>query len=104
MLAPDDLKQAIAALWQLKPPGPDNLFSAPAFVQLRETCQRLYPRAGSKDALSFALGDALRALGMPCNLTSDNAKLVLPVDIAAKRLDAGFRCTHSKRVYLCPLD
>lgn len=101
---PHDLTQAVAALWQLEPPGPNSLFSAPEFVRLRETCQRLYPNAGSKDALSFALSNALRTLGLPSGLAQHNIHFALPVEIAAASLDAAFRRTQSTRIHLCPLD
>ena len=104
ILPPHDLTQAVAALWQLEPLGPNNLFSVPAFVRLREICQRLYPKAGSKDALSFALSNALRTFGLPSGLAPHNADLALPVDVAAASLDEAFRRTQSTRVHLCPLD
>jgi hypothetical protein len=65
---PRDLTQALAALWQLAPPRPNHLFNAPAFVRLRETCQSLYPRAGSGAALSFAIDNALQSAGLLCAL------------------------------------
>jgi len=104
MLPPPDLIQAVAGLWRLDPPGPDNVFSAPAFIRLREVCQRLYPKAGSKDALAAALSGALRRLGWPCRLAPHNAHLALPAELAAASLDEAFRRTQSRRVHICPLD
>jgi hypothetical protein len=103
-LPPPDLVGAVAALWRLDPPGSHNLFSAPAFVRLRETCQKLYPKAGSRDALNSALSNALRLLGWPTGLAPHHADLALPAEVAAARLDGAFRRLQSTRVHLCPLD
>jgi hypothetical protein len=62
-LPPAALREAVAALWWLPPPGPRNLFSAPEFVRLRDTCASLYPNARPGP---FALHNALEALGVPC--------------------------------------
>lgn len=62
--APPALIEAIAGLWRLPPSGLENLFAAQVFIHLRQTCEQLYPTAGSKDALSFALQHALRAFGL----------------------------------------
>jgi hypothetical protein len=101
---PAALTVAIEALWRVPSPGPDNLLTARRFVQLRDTCDSLYPKAKSKDALGFALSNALRALGLPCELTTTNSDLALPAEVAAARLDAAFRRKQALRVYLCPLD
>ena len=94
---------AMAELWRLRPPGPDNILAHPAFVRLREACRDGYPNAG-KDGPGFALSTALRALGLPCELRKDAAHLALSVDEAAKCLDAALRATHTRRVHLAPLD
>lgn len=101
---PSELVEAVSTLWKLKPPQPGNLFSAPAFVVLRETCQRLYPNAGLKVGVDFALSTALRRLGLPCGLASGDTHLVLSVEGVAGRLNQAFHRTHSTRVHLCPLD
>jgi hypothetical protein len=102
MAVPTALIEAVASLWRIPPPGPDNLLSAPLFVRLREVCESLYPN--SKDREGFALSNALRALGLPCRLVRANARLALPADVAAVQLDAAFRRTEGTRIYLCPLD
>ena len=101
---PAALTNAVAALWRIPPPGPNNLLSAPRFVHLRDTCESLYSDAGSRDALGIALSNAVRALGLPCGLVPANTYLALPAAAAAARLDEAFRRTHGLRVYLCPLD
>jgi hypothetical protein len=39
---PAALTNAVAALWRIPPPGPNNLLSAPRLVHLRDTCESLY--------------------------------------------------------------
>lgn len=102
--APPALIEAIAGLWRLPPPGPENLLTAQVFTHLRQTCEQLYPTAGSDGALSFALHHALRAFGLPCGLPSDKQHLALSTEDAAYRLDQAFRNTQTSRVHLCPLD
>lgn len=94
---------AMAELWRLAPPGPDNLLAAPAFVRLREACRVGYPNAGKKGP-TFALSTALRSLGLPCELRADAAHLALPVETAAIGLDTAFRAPHARRLHLAPLD
>ncbi|MBN9508947.1 MAG: hypothetical protein J0I21_07475 [Alphaproteobacteria bacterium] len=94
---------ALTDLWRLRPPGPDNILVHPAFERLREACREGYPNAGKKGP-AFALSTALRALGLPCHLQKDTAHLALPVEEAAKDLDAGLRATQAKRIHLAPLD
>lgn len=94
---------AMADLWRLRPPGPENILKHPAFVRLREVCRDGYPGAGETGP-AFALSAALRALGLPCHLQAAAAHLALPVEEAAAGLDAALRATQSTRVHLAPLD
>ncbi|MHC2313107.1 hypothetical protein ACVIHC_000153 [Bradyrhizobium diazoefficiens] len=94
---------AMSDLWRLRPPGPDNILAHPAFERLREACRDDYPNAGKKGP-SFALSTALRALGLPCGLQKETVHLALPVEEAAKGLDAAMRATHAHRIHLVPLD
>jgi hypothetical protein len=105
-LPPAELREAVAALWRIRSPGPRNLFYAPEFVRLREACGSLYPEActGSGLGLDFALSDALDALGLPCRPPPADPHLALPPEIAAGRLHAAFKQSEVSRVYLCPLD
>lgn len=95
---------AMAELWRVPAPGPENLFSAPAFVRLREVCQTEYPQVGRGGGPTFALGNALHSLGLPCSLPPDAANLALPVDEAARQLDEAFRSRKGRRLHLCPFD
>lgn len=94
---------AMLDLWRLRPPGPDNILAHPAFERLREACRDGYSNAGKKGP-AFALSTALRALGLPCGLQRETAHLALPVEEAAKGLDAAMRATSAKRIHLVPLD
>lgn len=94
---------AMSELWRLRPPGPDNILAYPAFERLREVCRDGYPNAGKKGP-AFALSTALRALGLPCGLQKETLHLSLPVEEAAKALDAAMRAAHAKRTHLVPLD
>ena len=94
---------AMSDLWRLHPPGPDNILAHPAFERLREACRDGYPNAGKKGP-AFALSTALRALGLPCGLQKETVHLALPVEEAAKGLDAALRATCAKRLHLVPLD
>jgi hypothetical protein len=97
------LHNAIAALWRLRPPGPDNILAHPAFVRLREVCRGDYPNTG-KDGPNFALSTALRALGLPCALGAAAAHLTSRPDEAAQGLDTALRATQAHRLHLAPLD
>jgi hypothetical protein len=93
----------MSELWRLRPPGPDNILAHPAFEQLRQACCDAYPNVG-KMKPGFGLSTALRALGLPCGLPKEAAHLSLPVEEAAKGLDAAMRATSAKRIHLVPLD
>ena len=95
--------KAMMDLWRLRPPGPDNILAHPAFERLREACRDGYPSFGKKGP-GFALSTALRALGLPCHLQKGAAHLALPVEEAAKGLDAALRATQVRRIHLVPLD
>jgi hypothetical protein len=100
-LPPPELREAVAALWQLQPPGPRNLSHAPEFVRLRYACASLYANARPG---YFALSNALDALGLPCRPRPAIPSLALPPEIAAGRLHAAFKRSEVHRVHLCPLD
>lgn len=95
--------QAMLHLWQLRPPGPDNLLQHQAFVRLCAACSDVYPNA-TQHEMTFALSTALRSLGLPCNLLGEVAHLTLPVEHAAKTLHAALCATHAQRVHIAPLD
>lgn len=101
MTTPDAmLVAAVADLWRIPPPGPDNLLAAPRFIALRDLCANRF--GGSK--APFALSTALRALGMPCHLPKHREDLTLDPITAAARIEAAFRQKTAVRRHLCPLD
>jgi hypothetical protein len=91
---------ALEPLWGTGLPESGNLYAVADFVALRETCQRLYPEAGQKSMLDFALSQALRNLGLAFGRSPPHTE----VDWAAEQLDAAFRRTAARRIHLCPLD
>lgn len=99
MSAGQSLEAAVAALWRIPPPGPDNLLAAPAFVALAELCSERY--GGGKAA--FALHNAVQALGLPCGRTGRQGPPLDPVTVAAQ-LDAAYTRKTITRRHLCPLD
>ncbi len=97
------LLDAIAELWRLRPPGPDNILAHPAFLRLREACRDDQSGTGTI-GFTFALSTALRTLGMPCSLPDDMGALAMPCDLAADALTAALRATQATRLHLAPLD
>lgn len=45
---------AMAVLWRLSPPGPDNILPHPAFVRLRDACRESYPGAEKRGRPSLS--------------------------------------------------
>ncbi len=99
-MADRELIAAVEKVWRIPRPGPDNLPKAPAFVALSALCARLYGAGSPK----FALGTALRSLGLPCQLPAKHANLALDPATAATALEAAFRRKKAVRRHLCPLD
>ena len=95
-----ELREALAAVWQIPRPGPDNLLAEPAFVSLSELCSLLY--GGGKSVIG--LSNSLRSLGLPCGLPEAQANLALGLSTAAEALQLALTRKKSTRRYLCPLD
>lgn len=93
------LVEALAALWRLPRPGPNNLLAEPAFVALNEVCAARYG-----ETASFALSSAVRSLGLPCYLPAKQVTLALDVATAAGQLHDTYRRKRRTRRHLCPLD
>jgi hypothetical protein len=92
--------EALTALWRIPRPGPNNLLSAPGFTALSELCNHRY--GGGK--VTFALGNALTSLGLPCGLPAAQSDLALDLPNAAAALDAAFARKTTIRRHICPLD
>ncbi len=97
---PPGLADAIADLWKIERPGPNNLLASEPFKRLGEVCKQSY----GLEMLTFALNNALRGYGLPCELTEATADLALSAEEAARRLDAAFKRRDATNIYLCPLD
>lgn len=100
MSVDDQLLGALAALWRIPPPGPDNLLSAPAFVALSE----LIAQRTDSGKATFALSNALRALGLPCGLPANYREPMLDLPTVAEMLVKAFSRKSITRRHLCPLD
>ena len=100
MAVDQELASAIAAVWRIPSPGPENLLAHPAFLALAELCAVRY--GGAK--LTFSLSTALRSLGLPCSLSNANRHLALDPETAALQLDASFSSLTTRRRHLCPLE
>ena len=48
-LPPAALREAVATLWAVPPPGPENICYAPEFVRVREVSKTLYPEEAALD-------------------------------------------------------
>ncbi len=92
--------EALAALWRVPRPGPDNLLSASAFIALSELCEERY----GVGKAAFALSSALRSLGLPCRLPAAHSALALDLPKAAAALDAAYARKTTVRRHICPLD
>jgi hypothetical protein len=97
------MTKALSPVWSLAPPGPDNLLQHPAFLALKAYCEAVFPAAQGGIGLTFALSDALRALGLPCSAQAASQNGIA-VEDAAVRLVEALKFTSIKRCYLCPLD
>ena len=94
------LREALAAVWQIPRPGPNNILADPAFVSLSRLCNLLY--GGGKSVIG--LSNALRSLGLPCGLPATQATLAFDLSTAAEALRLAQTRKKSTRRYLCPLD
>lgn len=98
------MRDALGPVWSLAPPGPDNLLQHPAFLGLKAYCEKAYPAAQAGTGLTFALSDALRALGLPCGIRAPAVQNPVTIKEAAARLVDALEQTSCTRRYLCPLD
>lgn len=94
------LLDALATLWRIPPPGPDNLLSAPAFTALSELCAQRY--GGGKAV--FALNNALRSLGLPCGQPLNRRAPTLDLLTVAEMLVEAYSRRTTVRRYICPFD
>ncbi|WP_225010204.1 hypothetical protein [Novosphingobium percolationis] len=98
------MTKALGPIWSLAPPGPDNLLQNPAFLALKAHCEMAFPAARAGTGFTFALSDALRALGLPCGARASAAQRTMTIEDAAARLVDALGMASITRRYLCPLD
>lgn len=67
MSADKSLVAALQALWDIPPPGPQNLWSSREFVALKKLLTKRYRSGKSTFGLEVSIGNALRSLGLPCS-------------------------------------
>ncbi|MGY4395291.1 hypothetical protein ACVWZA_000452 [Sphingomonas sp. UYAg733] len=98
------MRTVLAPLWGLQSPGPDNLYQHPAFAALKAFCEATYPSAEPGLGSAFALGDALRALGLPCSIKPPRSDRVGSLEDAAERFVHALEAMKITQRYLSPLD
>jgi len=96
----DDLITALSVLWRIPHPGPDNLFTSPAFKALMAASGRTHTTFG----LPSALHNILRSVGAPFALPHDHAHRAGSPEQAAAAIREELARTSTRRRYLCPLD
>src|SRR3982751_3494827 len=98
------MRGVLEPLWAIEPPGPDNLYQNPAFLAVKGHCEANYASAAPGLGSTFALADALRALGLPCTVKSSKVGRPGEIEVAAERLVKALEATMICRRYLCPLN
>ncbi|MGX5753746.1 hypothetical protein [Pseudomonas aeruginosa] len=104
MSADKPLVAALQALWDIPPPGPQNLWSSREFVALKEVLVKLYRNGKATFALEVPIGNALRSLGWPCSTPHLPNQPRPDLDQVAAALAHEFQRTTTRRRHLCPLD
>ncbi|VWB83832.1 hypothetical protein [Burkholderia lata] len=80
-------------------PISENLFADKNFLELSKLCKERY---GANN--SFALCSALRSLGLPHGISSNQATLTFDASTATSKIHEAFARRTSRRRYMCPLD
>lgn len=104
MSADKALVAALQALWNIRPPGPQNLWSSHEFVALKELLTKRYLGGKSTFGLESSIGNALRSLGLPCSTPHLPNRPSPNMDKVAAALAHEFQRKTIRRRYLCPLD
>jgi hypothetical protein len=94
------IQATLEELFKLPPGQRVELTNKPAFAQLKEACETAYPNSGKGIGLSFALGNALDALGFSSQAPPAG---ISPAD-AALQLKQAFEARSTRRFHLCPLN
>ena len=96
---------ALAPLWKLTPPMPDNILHHPAFESFLAYCRETFPPVDKGIGVPFAFLNALRSLGLPCAQNARGIELpARPLEDVVDDLIIAIEATSTTRHYLCPLD
>lgn len=93
------LVAALDALGRLPSTASENLSSMPAFLDLHELCKQRYDVSAR-----FALGTALRNLGLPCTRSPASEWDAFDPEDAAAAIHRAFMQRSKRRRHICPLD
>jgi len=104
MSVDQQLLNALTVLWNIPPPGPKNILSIAEFTALNELCTQRYSDGKTTMGGTFALGRALRSLGLPCwQAPNTNCQSLDLQTVAGRLVEAYSRKTVIRR-HICPLD
>jgi len=104
MSAELSLVAALQALWDIPPPGPQNLWGSREFVAVKAQLIKQYHNGKSTFGLEVSIGNALRALGLPCSTPHLPTPPGRELSTVASALVHEFQRTTIRRRHLCPLD
>lgn len=98
------LVAALQALWDIPPPGPENLWGSREFIAVKELLIKHYHNGKSTFGLEVSIGNALRSLSLPYCTPHLPTQPGLELSQVASALVHEFQRTTIRRRYLCPLD
>lgn len=104
MSAELSLVAALQALWDIPPPGPENLWGSREFITVKDLLIKHYHNGKSTFGLELSLGNALRSLGLPCSTPHLPTQPGRDLGQVASALVHEFQRSTIRRRYLCPLD
>lgn len=96
------LTVAVDALWALPHPAPADFMSGEAFKAVKTACAQEFGEAANTLGAVFALANAIRSLGPPCQQADPTAQGT--ASAAAAGLALCFQTGRRTVVHLCPLD
>lgn len=96
------LTAAVDAIWSLPFPAPADFLSSPSFKAVQAACAEDFGEEAKSFGTIFALANALRSLGPPCQHRDPAVQGTALA--AAEGLAQSFQTHHRTVVHLCPLD
>ena len=100
----DSLVATLQALWDIPPPGQQNLWRSHEFVALKKWLEKNYRNGKSTLWLEVSISNALKSLGLPCSTPHLSNQPRPDLSQVATALIHEFQRTTTRRRYLCPLD